>query len=637
MRDSLTVPSGPGRQQRSVATPATGAGRSASHGPASLSPNNTPRARFAETEAETTSRCPALTDSDSGGCVPAHRSVFRLFRRRALLHRRSQSSASHEAAAFHARANTTTDFTGSASTNSSSSDHAGYLRSRRTTRAMTLSAQRTRSELAVVGPPPPAALVPNNLTHIRSQAEASSFGAGRSQPPRLHKADKGTIVQLRSSPECRVVIPQLEGLHADLSAAVVTSTTNCVIDDDDTGTSTSPRPPLVRRRSTSSVDVSIIIKNMESGVQEEEEEEEGGRQRQLLHTMSDDELLTTNANVEVHVLPDDSSDWNSDFSSPSSWRRSSDRPVSKKVSRLIDGSRLKDRAIDRGVLDAQHRILQQEKYLVQISNLSFALAKLRPLILRCLVFELPDRGIQISTSTFVSAIREPRGSIEPSIEEERLWELWRQAEALLTIMDNDSVPLSNVESRLTLSKKRAIMLAFCDWEQYSLYVQDAWDKARKGIQQPHTDRDSRRSSIQSNITYRTSCMSNRDSNCNSNSDGSALAKFSLSTQRKSRRRSVVGVAPASLQRIADEAQTIREECEQLLVLMSPLYRESQFSPRVNTMTLASSPPSLPSPTPPLATEPVAVSATRIAGDDTHTAPSTTLDIDAPTAASGAQL
>ncbi|KAJ2835080.1 hypothetical protein GGI24_000048 [Coemansia furcata] len=636
MRDSLTVSSGPGRQQRSVATPTTGVGRSVSHGPASRSPNSTPRAHFAETETETTSRCPALTDSDSGGCVPPHRSVFRLFRRRAFMHRRSQSSASHEAATFHARTNTTADFTGSASANSSYSGHAGYLRARRTTRAMTLSAQRTRSELAVVGPPP-AELAPNNVTHIRSQAETSSSGAGRSQPSRLHKSDKGTIVQLRSSPECRVVIPQLEGLHDDLSGAVATSTPNCSSDDDDIGTSSNPRPPLVLRRSTSSVDVSIIIKNMESGVQEEEEEEEEGRQRQLLHTVSEDELLTTNANVEVHVLPDDSSDWNSDFSSPSSWRRSTDRPVSKKVSRLIDGSRLKDRAIDRGVLDAQHRILQQEKYLMQISTLSRALAKLRPLILRCLVFELPDRGVQISTSTFMSLMREPRGSIEPSVEEERLWELWRQAEALLTIMDNDSVPLSNVESRLTLSKKRAIMLAFCDWEQYSLYVQDAWDKARKGIQQPHTDRDSRRSSIQSNITYRTSCMSNRDSNCNSNGDGNVLAKFSLSTQRKSRRRSVVGVAPASLQRIADEAQAIQEECEQLLVLMSPLYRESQLSPRANTMTLGSSPFPLPSPTPPLAAEHGANSAVRTADDDTHTAPNTVLSIDVPTATTGTKL
>ncbi|KAJ2880677.1 hypothetical protein IWW38_005909, partial [Coemansia aciculifera] len=213
---------------------------------------------------------------------------------------------------------------------------------------------------------------------------------------------------------------------------------------------------------------------------------------------------------------------------------------------------------------------------------------------------LPERGMQIGTLTFASAIREPSGSIEPSIEEERLWELWRQAEALLTIMDNDRVPLSNVESHLTLSKKRAIMLAFCDWEQYSLYVQDAWDKARKGIQQPHTGRDSRRSSSQSNGTHRTSCLSNRDRDSNSNGDGSSvLAKFSLSTQRRSRRRSVIGVAPASLQRIADEAQTIREECEQLLSLMSPLYRESQLNTRANTMTLASSPLSSPShlPTP----------------------------------------
>ncbi|KAJ1878190.1 hypothetical protein LPJ71_011042 [Coemansia sp. S17] len=106
--------------------------------------------------------------------------------------------------------------------------------------------------------------------------------------------------------------------------------------------------------------------------------------------------------------------------------------------------------------------------------------------------------------------------------------------------------------------------------------------------------------------------------------------------RKSRRRSVVGVAPASLQRIADEAQTIREECEQLLILMSPLYRESQLSPRVHTMTLASSPPPLPGPTPPLTTERVAVSAVGIAVDDTPTAPSVSLEIDAPTAVSDAK-
>ncbi|KAJ2743320.1 hypothetical protein GGI20_003834 [Coemansia sp. BCRC 34301] len=634
MRDSLPVSSGSAQQQLSVAARSAGVGRSASHGPAGRSPNNTPRAHFAEAEVEASSRCPALVDSDSGGCVPAHRSVFRLFRRRAPTHRRSQSSASHGAAALHAGSNTAADFSASVSTNSSASDHVGYLRSRRNTRAMTLSAQRTRSELAVVGPTP-VVVAADNIAHIRSQADASSSGASRSLPPRLHKADKGTIVQLRSSPECRVAIPKVEGLHEDLAAVVATAAAAAVVapaprcvTGDSTSTAATPCPPPVPHRSTASVDVSSILNAMEAELQDAEENE---RQRQLLHTVSDDELLTTNADVEVHVLPDDSSDWNSDFSSPSSWRRSTDRPVSKKVSRLIDSGRLMDRAVDRGVLDAQQRILEQEKYLMQISNHSNALAKLRPLILRCLAFELPDRGIQIGTTTFASTSREPRGSIEPSIEEERLWELWRQAEALLTIMDNDSIPLSNVESHLTLSKKRAIMLAFCDWEQYSLYVQDAWDKARKDIQQPPTGHDSRRSSSQSNNTNRISCLSNRDSSANG--DGSAaLAKFSLSTQRKSRRRSVVGVAPASLQRIADEAQDIREECEQLLVLMSPLYRKGQFSPRANTMTLASSPLSHPSHTPSPANEFAAG-----VGDETRTAPSTTLTSDSPITAVAEKL
>ncbi|KAJ2691912.1 hypothetical protein H4R19_006262, partial [Coemansia spiralis] len=253
--------------------------------------------------------------------------------------------------------------------------------------------------------------------------------------------------------------------------------------------------------------------------------------------------------VAVHVVADDSSDWNSDFSSPTSWRP----PVL--AARTAASSRLKDRAVDRGVLEAQQRILQQEKHLMQISSLSGSLAKLRPLILRCLVFELPERAIQIGTTTFVSGLREPCGSVEPSVEEERLWELWRQAEALLTIMDNDAIPLDPAGNRLTLSKKRAIMLAFCDWEQYSLYVQDAWDSARRGIAQPD-----RRTSIASSMRLPTSGV---------------LSRFSLSRSRKSRRRSVVGVAPASLQRIADMAQAIQEECEQLLALMSPLYREAQ--------------------------------------------------------------
>ncbi|KAJ1823709.1 hypothetical protein LPJ56_002938, partial [Coemansia sp. RSA 2599] len=369
------------------------------------------------------------------------------------------------------------------------------------------------------------------------------------------------------------------------------------------------------------------------------------------HTVSDDELMvTTNADVAVHVLPDDSSDWNSDFSSPSSWRRSSDRPVSRRLPyRLDPGIRLKDRAIDRGVLEAQHRILQQERYLMQISNLSSCLAKLRPLILRCLVFELPDRGIRVGTTAFVSGIREPCGSIEPSIEEERLWELWRQAEALLTIMDNDNVPMSNIESRLTLSKKRAIMLAFSDWEQYSMYVQDAWDKARRGIDQPDAEQESR-PSISNDSAYddpkspgAQSLGQGQGSTPRTSYDGCSvisglsptsprtMIRFSLSRHRKSRRRSVVGVAPASLQRIADEATAIRDECEQLLMLMSPLYRESQLSPR-NTMgsfspggnstasflapeTRASARPSLAAaPVPPMPSLPTSISESRPSAD-----------------------
>ncbi|KAJ2341327.1 hypothetical protein GGF43_006194, partial [Coemansia sp. RSA 2618] len=215
-----------------------------------------------------------------------------------------------------------------------------------------------------------------------------------------------------------------------------------------------------------------------------------------------------------------------------------------------------------------------------ISSLSSSLARLRPLILRCLVFELPDRGIQIGTTTFVSGIREPCGSIEPSVEEERLWELWRQAEALLTIMDNDNIPHNHIESRLTLSKKRAIMLAFCDWEQYSLYVQDVWDKARRGIQQPRAERESRRSSsTRSSVSGRRESLDSRISSVLplGGEAGHVVSRFSLSRQRKARRRSVVGVAPASLQRIAVEAQAILEECEQLLMLMSPLYRDSSLA------------------------------------------------------------
>ncbi|KAJ2796496.1 hypothetical protein H4R20_005512 [Coemansia guatemalensis] len=534
-------------------------------------------------------------DLDARGCVPTHRSVFRLFRRKGHSQSQSRTGSSPYApdalgAGDGADANNNTITNASMST-TSTGDHGGYLRSRKGTRGTTLSAQRTRSEFAVASPPlqqQPEKSAHNNSSsssQMRSRNLRPAGSQSSTQPPaqpRAHKADKGTIVQLRSSPsEQRIAIPVVDDLHADAVAAGVgaDSAPASLASSVGNGGHASNQARLSwtepPRKSASSTDMASLLRQLEAEVE--------------LQAASDDELVTASAEVAVHVLPDDGSDWNSDFSSPTSWRRSGDRPPSRIVPRAPDGSRLKDRAIDRGVLEAQHRILQQEKYLMQISNLSSSLAKLRPLILRCLVFELPDRGIRIGTSTFVSGLREPCGSIEPSVEEERLWELWRQAEALLTIMDNDNIPLSTIESRLTLSKKRAIMLAFCDWEQYSLYVQDAWDKARRGIQQPATSagaQESRRSSS-SNARYsdggdlagtRRESLSSRASSFRPPS-GRILSRFSLSKQRKPRRRSVVGVAPASLQRIADEAQAVQEECEQLLALMSPLYRESQLSPR----------------------------------------------------------
>ncbi|KAJ2501089.1 hypothetical protein GGH96_002220 [Coemansia sp. RSA 1972] len=495
---------------------------------------------------------------DARGCVPTHRSVFRLFRRKVHAQQRSRSNSGHGASVEVDVSNQNTITNASMST-TSTGEHGGYMRSRKNTRGTTLSAQRTRTEFAVAGPP-----VEREQPELHSKGSQSS--ARPMAQPRLHKADKGTIVQLRSSSSLeKVAIPGVDGLHAAAAApasdSAPASLASSIVQDE---TRVVREPP---RKSASSIDMTSLLKQLEVEIE--------------LHPASDDELLTT-TDVAVHVLPDDSSDWNSDFSSPTSWRRSSDRTPSRITPRAIDGSRLKDRAIDRGVLEAQHRILQQERHLMQISNLSSSLAKLRPLILRCLVFELPDRGIQIGTTTFVSGIREPCGSIEPSVEEERLWELWRQAEALLTIMDNDNIPHNHIESRLTLSKKRAIMLAFCDWEQYSLYVQDAWDKARRGIQQPRAERESRRSSsTRSSISGRRESLDSRISSVFplGSDSGRVISRFSLSRQRKARRRSVVGVAPASLQRIADEAQAVQEECEKLLVLMSPLYRDTQLSPR----------------------------------------------------------
>ncbi|KAJ2780181.1 hypothetical protein GGI15_003636 [Coemansia interrupta] len=598
---------------------------------------NTEEEEEEEGETEEAMRQAYQTDDNTTGCVPTHRSVFRLLRRKLQTHRRTGSSVSHEhalgiRAAASAAANV--GMTPSSSTSSASFD-GGYMRSRKPNRAITLSAQRTRSEFAVAGPPPLTTAKSDQGGLARNPRQLPALDGSSRQNvaqthPRALRADKGTIVQLRSTPSTKkIVIPAIDDLHAEIAGSMAASAPagahSPSLDDADADVeeidtdgdadastdhvSTAPTPgkpaipvslseprlqrfmrtPRSPRKSISSINISSpLAKQLEIEVAQ--------------HTVSDDEIMvTTNPEIAVHVLPDDSSDWNSDFSSPSSWRRSSDRPVSRRLPYRLDvGGRLKDRAIDRGVLEAQHRILQQEKYLMQISNLSSALARLRPPILRCLVFELPDRGIQVGTSAFASAVREPAGSIEPSIEEERLWELWRQAEALLTIMDNDNIPLGSVENRLTLSKKRAIMLAFSDWEQYSLYVQDAWDKARRGIDQPDTEHGGR-PSVSTDGAYDefpSSPLSpgmNQPTTPRTSYDGCsivsglsptsprALMKFSLSRQRKSRRRSVVGVAPASLQRIADEASAIKDECEQLLMLMSPLYRESQLSPR-NTMT-----------------------------------------------------
>ncbi|KAI8325124.1 hypothetical protein GQ54DRAFT_295758 [Martensiomyces pterosporus] len=507
----------------------------------------------------------------SGGCVPSHRSMFRIFRRKthtASAVPRISSTSANTAANANTVANANTS--GSASM-SSSSEHGGYVRTTKLHRSTGPAGHsRASGDTAIA-----------TVSFTGEGLPASTrFPLGTRPPqsqPRHHKVGRGTIVQLGSSSEKRVTIPALNGLHTDIVSASSTTSTRT---EAAPAASRSPegsgparplaRGPIMPRRSSSASDMHNSYNQIRAGL--------------LQMSVSDDELASNHgAELPPHVQPDDSSDWNSDFSSPSSHRRSSDRPVSINIPQPIDGSRLKDRAIDRGVLEAQRNILQQEKCLMQISNLSSCLALLRPSIMRCLVFELPDRGIQIGTSTFVSAIREPCGSVEPSVEEERLWELWRQAEALLTIMDNNNIPLSTIESRISLSKKRAIMLAFCDWEQYSAYVQDAWDKACRGIPQPDIDSDLWRSNGSSNDASKQSSKqsstrsSNASSIANGHQPGGPVFSAGAGTrqQRRSRRRSIVGVAPGSLQRIADEAQSIKQECEQLLELMSPMYRETQ--------------------------------------------------------------
>ncbi|KAJ2203578.1 hypothetical protein IW145_003981 [Coemansia sp. RSA 521] len=310
---------------------------------------------------------------DARGCVPTHRSVFRLFRRKVHAQQRSRSNSGHGASVEVDVSNQNTITNASMST-TSTGEHGGYMRSRKNTRGTTLSAQRTRTEYAVAGPP-----VERELPELHSKGSQSS--ARPMAQPRLHKADKGTIVQLRSSSSLeKVAIPGVDGLHAAAAApasdSAPASLANSVVLDE---TRVVREPP---RKSASSIDMTSLLKQLEVEIE--------------LHPASDDELLTT-TDVAVHVLPDDSSDWNSDFSSPTSWRRSSDRTPSRITPRAIDGSRLKDRAIDRGVLEAQHRILQQERHLMQISNLSSSLAKLRPLILRCLL-DLPEQQQQAGTS-----------------------------------------------------------------------------------------------------------------------------------------------------------------------------------------------------------------------------------------------
>ncbi|KAJ2159007.1 hypothetical protein GGF46_003340 [Coemansia sp. RSA 552] len=467
----------------------------------------------------------AETVADVRGCVPTHRSVFRLFRRK------TQARARGLAAGMAAGGGDTVTSTSTVS----SGEHGGYMRSRKGTRGTTLSAQRTRSELAVAGPPP----APRENTD-RQQLTARGSARALAQAPaqaRLHRTDKGTIVPLGSAAAAALepAIPAVDDVHGGSVPA----------DDADYGGDSAPASlggSVGHATAAAAVAASASATDM----------------TELVRQLSEEVELAAASEPEPEVDPDDGSDWNSDFSSPTSWRRGSDRASRAAAMRALGGHRLADRAIDRGVLEAQHRILQQERYLMQISALSSSLARLRPLILRCLVFELPDRAIQIGTTTFVSALREPGGSVEPSVEEERLWELWRQAEALLTIMDNDAMPppAAAVEARLTLSKKRAIMLAFCDWEQYSLYVQDAWDKARRGILQPPS------SPHDALLRPPPSRVSSR---------------YSLARQRRARRRSVVTVAPASLQRIADDARAVHDECDQLLGLMSPLYRSASSS------------------------------------------------------------
>ncbi|KAJ1947422.1 hypothetical protein EC988_005420, partial [Linderina pennispora] len=214
------------------------------------------------------------------------------------------------------------------------------------------------------------------------------------------------------------------------------------------------------------------------------------------------DINTPSAGYLLAMRGDDgSSDWNSDFSSPSSRHRSDDQPTTETMTIDPSGSaRLQDRARGRGVLEVQQKIREQERCLRKINELRDMFLEIRPAIMRLLALELPDRGLQIGTLAFASTTRDTMGSSEISVEEEELWELWREMEALLALMDNENgMRPQVVESRISLSKKRSIMMAFCDWEQYSQYVQDAWTRAVEGIAQPNIAHISRNSSTSTGL------------------------------------------------------------------------------------------------------------------------------------------
>ncbi|KAJ1945188.1 hypothetical protein FBU59_002382 [Linderina macrospora] len=289
------------------------------------------------------------------------------------------------------------------------------------------------------------------------------------------------------------------------------------------------------------------------------------------------DINTPSAGYLLAMRGDDgSSDWNSDFSSPSSRHRSEDQPTTETMT--IDPSastRLQDRARGRGVLEAQQKIREQERCLRKINELRDMFLEIRPGIMRLLALELPDRGLQVGTLAFASATRDVMGSSEISVEEEELWELWREMEALLAVMDNENGMRPQVgESPISLRKKRAIMMAFCDWEQYSQYVQDAWARALEGIAQPYAANISRHSSTSTglNRSKRSSASSvaNNNSASPANSSGSSnwttsrgiTTGSSVSMRRRvqPRRRSVIGVAPESLHRIISEAERIKNMC-----------------------------------------------------------------------------